>query len=298
MSILILGPSGQIGHELAAKAVSITDVVTAGRSDADITLDPLDQFALENLINEVKPEIVINAIAYTAVDKAESDQLQAFRLNSDLPSQLADLCEIHHCLLIHYSTDFVFNGEHDKAWLETDTTGPLSIYGKSKLAGEKAIQISSCKSVILRTSWVYGPRGNNFLLTMLRLARERDSLSVVDDQIGSPTCSSDIADATLKLCKQYLHEPTSILNNKGLYHLSSSGETSWHGFAKAIFDYASEHEELNIKSLMPITSSEYPTDAARPAYSVMNCNKVKEIYNITMPHWKDALNNCLVDYYE
>ncbi|MCP4414857.1 MAG: NAD(P)-dependent oxidoreductase, partial [Gammaproteobacteria bacterium] len=181
MRILILGPSGQIGHDLAENAGTVGEVITAGRSAADIIIDPLNKTELSDLFSTVKPDIVINAIAYTAVDIAETDKEQAFLLNADLPAALADHCEQSNSLLIHYSTDFIFDGTNDKPYQEDDPTHPLSIYGRSKLAGEKAIQTSSCPGLILRTSWVYGERGSNFLLTMIRLAKERESISVVDD---------------------------------------------------------------------------------------------------------------------
>ncbi len=293
MRVLIFGPSGQVGHELAANAGKLGEIVTAGRSDADIIMDPLNKDSLEQLFRDVQPDIVINAIAYTAVDKAESDQEQAFLLNSDLPGALADQCEIRDCLLIHYSTDFVFDGTNKEPWSEGDDTHPLSVYGSSKLAGEKAIEISACPYFILRTSWVYGERGGNFLLTMLRLGREREALSVVNDQIGSPTTSHDIAKATISLCEQYIENPDDVKAQKGIYHLSSSGSVSWYGFAKSIFESAANHELLLLKDLSAISSSEYPTAATRPAYSVLNCEKLSMRFNIKMPNWKDSLEQCI-----
>jgi len=296
LRILILGPSGQIGHELAlyAKdATGVTEVVTAGRSAADILMDPLDKDSLSKLFTDVKPDIVINAIAYTAVDKAETDQQQAFLLNSDLPGALADHCGAINCLLIHYSTDFVFDGSRSKPWSEEDQTFPLSVYGRSKLAGEKAIQISTCTSLILRTSWVYGEIGDNFLLTMLRLGRERKSLSVVNDQVGSPSCSHDIALATLEICRQYKEQPERIKAASGIYHLSASGNTNWYEFAKSIFDKAKQYKPLLVKDLLAISTAEYPTDATRPAYSVLNCQKIKDAFGIEMANWNESLTQCL-----
>ena len=297
LRILILGPSGQIGYELSTKATQIADVITAGRSAADIIFNPLDYLALANIFASVQPDIVINAIAYTAVDKAESDQEQAFLLNSSLPETLAKLCEKHNCLLIHYSTDFVFDGSLVRPWIETDITNPLSIYGRSKLEGENAIKLSSCKSVILRTSWVYGERGSNFLLTMLRLGRERDSLSVVNDQIGSPSYSGDIALATLQLCLKYREDPDLNTELAGIFHLTSSGETSWYGFAKTIFELASEFESFTLNQILPISTAEYPTPARRPAYSVLNCTKLKTVFDIEMSSWKESLQQCIRTYY-
>ena len=297
MRILILGPSGQIGYELARQAKAIAEVVTAGRRAADKIMDPLDRAALGTLFNDVKPDIVINAIAYTAVDQAESEIDITFKLNADLPAALADECSKINCLLIHYSTDFVFDGLQSTPWLETAATNPLSVYGRSKLAGEKAIQMVTCPSLILRTSWVYGERGGNFLLTMLKLARERESLAVVNDQIGSPSCSYDIAKATLSLCKRYIKEPDYVSANRGIYHLTASGQTSWHGFAKAIFDLAKHKESLMIKELSAISSAQYPTAAVRPPFSVLNCSALKDIFDVDLTDWHEALENSMKRYY-
>lgn len=298
MRILILGPSGQIGYELALQAAGIAEVVTAGRSAADIILDPLDTASLQQLFIDVKPDIVINAIAYTAVDKAETEQQQAFRLNADLPAALADECEKINCLLLHYSTDFVFDGTETTAWRELAETNPLSVYGRSKLAGEKAVQISGCTSLILRTSWVYGDRGSNFLLTMLRLARERETLSVVNDQMGSPSCSYDIAKATIAICQAYGNDADFVKKHQGLYHLSAAGETSWYGFATAIFELAREFETLKIKELLPISSDDYATAATRPSYSVLDCQRVKDNFSIALPQWQQSLKDCIRRYYQ
>jgi len=297
LRLLILGPSGQIGYELAKNAALIGEVITAGRTAADRILDPLNKAELAKIFEDVRPDIVINAIAYTAVDKAESEQRQAFLLNSTLPEVLAKQCEKFNCLLIHYSTDFVFDGTANRPWNETDATTPLSVYGRSKLEGEQAIQLSSCASIILRTSWVYGERGSNFLLTMLRLGRERDSLSVVNDQIGSPSYSRDIALASLQLCQLYRIQPESIIEQSGIYHLSASGETSWYGFAKAIFDEANQFESFILNQLLPISSAEYPTAATRPAYSVLNCTKIKATFDIEMPSWQESLRQSIDAYY-
>jgi len=300
---MILGPSGQVGYELAALARDKFDVSTVGRSSAEHSLidheiDVTDYEQLKMVFEQVKPDIVINAIAYTAVDRAETDFEQAFYLNADLPSNLADLCSQTNCLLIHYSTDFVFNGQNQIPWLEDDVTNPINMYGKTKLAGEKAVQISTCPYFILRTSWVYGDRGNNFVLTMLRLAREREALSIVADQIGSPTCSRDIALATIQLCELYKSAPIEVQSKRGLYHLTSTGSCSWHEFAKTIFSLAKQHETLKIQSLSAISSDEYPTDAQRPAYSVLDCSKINETFKLQLPEWPIALEACIKSVYE
>lgn len=297
MRILILGPSGQIGYELAANAGSLGDVTTAGRSAADINIDPLNTAELSKLFSSVKPDIVINAIAYTAVDMAETDQEQAFLLNADLPAALVDLCEQSGSLLIHYSTDFVFDGCNDKPYLVDDETQPLSIYGRSKLAGEKALQTASCPSVTLRTSWVYGERGGNFLLTMIRLGKERESISVVDDQIGAPSYCRDIALATIQLCDIYKNDPAKFKSHNRIYHLTCGGKASWYDFAKEIFEQVADKETLVLKELSAITSDQYPVAATRPAYSVLDCSKIHVDFGIVMPDWKESLSACLERYY-
>ncbi|MCP4413252.1 MAG: dTDP-4-dehydrorhamnose reductase, partial [Gammaproteobacteria bacterium] len=219
-------------------------------------------------------------------------------LNADLPAALADHCEQLNSLLIHYSTDFVFDGTNDKPYQEDDSTQPLSIYGRSKLAGEKAIQTACCPSLILRTSWVYGRRGSNFLLTMIRLAKERESISVVDDQIGAPSYCRDIALATIKLCNSYKSDPNKFKIHSRIYNLTCSGKTSWFGFAKAIFEQISDKESLVLDELKAITSEQYPVAATRPAYSVLDCSKIYSDFGIEMPDWEESLIDCLKRYYQ
>ena len=298
--IMILGPTGQVGRHCVdlLKAEELAPVMTLGRRDADCVIDPLDLKALKEAFAEYQPLIVINGIAHTAVDKAEEEQGASMALNTDLPGHLADLCAETGSLLIHYSTDFVFDGSKNTPWGEDDMTNPLSTYGRSKLAGEKAVQISTCPHLILRTSWVFSEQGNNFVKTMLRLAREREELGVVSDQIGSPTYSKDIARATLKLCMRFIKEPEYVRNHSGIYHLTSSGQTSWHGFAEKIFELARVREKLELKNCRAITTNDYPTPAVRPPYSVLNCQKIIDDYGIQMPDWQDALASCLEAYYE
>jgi dTDP-4-dehydrorhamnose reductase len=272
-------------------------VITAGRSSADISCDPLNLAQLEQLFSEQQPTIVINAIAYTAVDKAESEPEQAMALNAQLPGCLSDLCAEHKALLIHYSTDFVFDGTNNSPYEEQQSTNPISVYGKSKLAGEKAIQMSACAHVILRTSWVYSEHGNNFMKTMLRLAGERKELGVVDDQVGSPTYSLDIAKASVAIAQRYLADPKAFNNLSGIYHLTNQGQISWHGFAKSIFEMADAYCELAIETLNPISTEQYPTPAQRPAYSVMSNEKLKQTFDIELPDWRDALSLCLATYF-
>ena len=300
MNIIILGATGQVGGMLIdeLQAYSKYSVQSVGRTAADLIWDDGSLNTLDELLSSQEVDVLINAIAYTAVDKAESEQEQAFVLNSDLPARLADICQTHNTLLIHYSTDFVFDGLKDEPWLEWDETNPLSVYGKSKLAGEKAIQMTQASAVILRTSWVYGETGNNFVKTMIRLGKERETLGVVADQAGCPTYSRDIAKATIAIVERYSDHSMQFNHIQTLCHLSGTGSTTWHGFAEAIFAGAAEYERLVLNTLNAITTADYPTPAIRPANSVLNCDKLKTDFDISMPDWKTSLAECLERLYQ
>jgi dTDP-4-dehydrorhamnose reductase len=285
-------------EELTREGAEQFEVHTIGRSAAEVNLDVLDFELLGQQLNSFGADIVINAIAYTAVDKAESEPDLAYRLNADLPSRLADWCHKHRALLVHYSTDFVFDGMQAEPWHEWQETNPLSIYGKTKLAGEKALQMSPASSMVLRTAWVYGETGNNFAKTMLRLGRERDTLGVVDDQRGTPTYSRDIARATVSLIKQYQLNPERFLNCQHIYHLTSQGDTTWFGFASAIFDQARRYESLALKHLNAITTADYPTPAVRPSNSVLNCDELSNDFGIRIPAWQDSLEEVIQRLYQ
>ena len=295
MRIMILGPTGQVGGMLVDELSHDNrfKVITMGRQQADICLefDDLDEVATQ--LTEHHPDIIINAIAYTAVDKAESEPEVAFKINSDLPSILSDWCELNGKLLIHYSTDFVFDGQKSEPWQEWDECHPLSVYGKTKLAGEKAIQLTSSSAVILRTSWVYGETGNNFMKTMIRLGKERESLGVVSDQRGCPTYSRDIARATISVIEQMTSDPESFKGQQRIYHLCGSGEATWHGFAKEIFHQVNEYETLVLKTLNAITTEDYPTPAKRPPNSVMSCTEISNDMGVTMPAWEASLEEAV-----
>ena len=300
MNIIILGATGQVGGMLIdeLQAYSKYSVQSVGRTAADLIWDDGSLNTLDELLSSQEVDVLINAIAYTAVDKAESEQEQAFVLNSDLPARLADICQRMDALLVHYSTDFVFDGLKDEPWLEWDETNPLSVYGKSKLAGEKAIQMTQASAVILRTSWVYGETGNNFVKTMIRLGKERETLGVVADQAGCPTYSRDIAKATIAIIERYENDPTQFNHIQTLCHLSGTGSTTWYGFAEAIFAGAAEYERLVLNTLNAITTADYPTPAIRPANSVLNCDKLKTDFDISMPDWKTSLAECLERLYQ
>jgi dTDP-4-dehydrorhamnose reductase len=286
-TILLTGVNGQVGFELARTLQGLGRVVAVDRAGLD--LGDLDQ--IRRVVREVKPSLIVNPAAYTAVDKAESDVDAAMRANGEAPGVLAEEAKRLNAALVHYSTDYVFDGTKDGAYVEDDAVNPQNIYGKSKLAGEQAIAASGCDHLIFRTSWVYGARGKNFLLTMLRLGAERDELSVVADQIGAPTWSVTIAALTANVLAQSMSGADDWWAEKsGVYHLTASGSTSWHGFAQAIFDISDLPKKPNVKA---IPASSYPTPAARPANSRMSNDKLASTFGVRAPDWQDALRLCL-----
>ena len=284
MRILVLGRSGQVGAALSESLQGLGDLIALDRAQLDLS----NTDAIRTALRELQPQIVINAAAYTAVDAAESDQAMAFQINAVAPQVIAEESERLGAALIHYSTDYVFDGSKQGAWLEDDATAPLSVYGHSKLAGEQAITDVGGTHLILRTSWVYGLHGKNFLLTMLKLAESRDSLAIVDDQIGAPTWALTIADATSAIIRD-AGEPAQLAALSGIYHLCAGGHTSWFGFAQAIFSHASVQRKPQLR---PITTAEYPTPAQRPHNSILNTDKFRRSFG-DLPTWDDALQTCL-----
>jgi len=284
MRILVLGRSGQVGTALTQSLQGLGELIALDRAQLDLT----NPDAIRTTLREIQPQIVINAAAYTAVDAAESDQAMAFQINAIAPRVMAEESERLGAALIHYSTDYVFDGGKQGAWIEDDATAPLSIYGHSKLAGEQAITDVGGTHLILRTSWVYGLHGKNFLLTMLKLAESRDSLAIVDDQIGAPTWALTIADATSAIIRD-AGEPAQLAALSGIYHLCAGGHTSWFGFAQAIFSHASVQRKPQLR---PITTAEYPTPAQRPHNSILNTDKFRRSFG-DLPTWDDALQTCL-----
>ena len=284
MRILVLGRSGQVGTALTQSLQGLGELIALDRAQLDLT----NPDAIRTTLREIQPQIVINAAAYTAVDAAESDQAMAFQINAVAPRVMAEESERLGAALIHYSTDYVFDGGKQGAWIEDDATAPLSIYGHSKLAGEQAITDVGGTHLILRTSWVYGLHGKNFLLTMLKLAESRDSLAIVDDQIGAPTWALTIADATSAIIRD-AGEPGQLAALSGIYHLCAGGHTSWFGFAQAIFSHASVQRKPQLR---PITTAEYPTPAQRPHNSILNTDKFRRSFG-DLPTWDDALQTCL-----
>jgi dTDP-4-dehydrorhamnose reductase len=282
-TILVTGVNGQVGYELLRSLQGLGRVVGLDRAALD--LDSPD--AIRRVVREVKPTIIVNPAAYTAVDKAESDVDAAMRANGEAPGVLAEEAKRLGAALVHYSTDYVFDGTKEGAYVEDDAVNPQNVYGKGKLAGEQAIAASGCDHLIFRTSWVYGTRGKNFLLTMLRLGAERDELSVVADQIGAPTWSVTIAALTANVLAQSISADKDWwAQNSGVYHLTAGGSTSWHGFAQAIFEHASLEKKPTVK---PIPAASYPTPAARPANSRMSNDKLAAAFGIRAPDWQDAL---------
>jgi dTDP-4-dehydrorhamnose reductase len=284
MRILVLGRSGQVGAALTQSLQGLGELVTLDRAQLDLS----NSDAIRTALRELQPQMIINAAAYTAVDTAESDEATAFQINAEAPRVIAEESERLGAALIHYSTDYVFDGGKQGAWLEDDAPAPLSVYGHSKLAGEQAITDVGGNHLILRTSWVYGLHGKNFLLTMLKLAETRDELAIVDDQIGAPTWAVTIADATAAIIRD-AGEPAQLAALSGIYHLCAGGHTSWFGFAQAIFSNASVQRKPKLR---PITTAEYPTPAKRPSNSMLNTDKFRHTFG-DLPAWDDALQTCM-----
>ncbi|MEX3983392.1 dTDP-4-dehydrorhamnose reductase [Paraburkholderia sp. EG287A] len=290
MTILVTGVNGQVGFELLRSLQGLGRVVPCDRS----TLDLSDLERVRDFVRDLKPSLIVNPAAYTAVDKAETDTEAARRLNVDVPRVFAEEAVRAGGALIHYSTDYVYDGAKSSAYEENDATNPQNVYGETKLEGERAIAATGCAHLILRTSWVYGRRGKNFLQTMLRLGSERKELRVVADQIGAPTWAKTIAAATSHIVAQgaAADDIDWWVRRSGVYHLTSAGATSWRGFAEAIFAAAMG---ADAPTVLPIPASDYPTPAKRPANSRMSLDKLTEVFGLRMPDWHDALRLCLAE---
>jgi dTDP-4-dehydrorhamnose reductase len=297
MKILLLGANGQVGHALRSALSPLGEVIPTTRSGAlgDGSVCEIADFdqpdALPALIARIAPQAVVNAAAYTAVDRAETDRDAAFRANADAPAAIAQACAAAGIPLIHYSTDYVFDGTGTRPYREDDPTSPLGAYGESKRAGEEAIQASGVRHAILRTAWVYAAHGKNFMRTMLRLAAERDELQVVADQIGSPTSADLIAEITVPVLQAMIHDPQ---HSFGIRHLTAFEQTSWHGFASAIVERAHAQGQLARRPVVTaITTADYPTPARRPAYSVLDCGLLQSELGLRLPRWGDDLDRVL-----
>jgi dTDP-4-dehydrorhamnose reductase len=279
--ILIFGRAGQVGWELRHKLDRLGQVTSVGTPDVDFTRPE----SIRAAVRAAEPAVIVNAAAYTAVDKAETTPELAWAINAVGPGVIAEEAKRLGSLLVHYSTDYVYDGSKPGPWVETDATNPLNVYGKTKLAGDEAIEAVGGDYLILRTGWVYGARGRNFLLTMLRLAKERAELRIVDDQTGSPTSSECIAQATAQIIAQVLApEGAGLAGRSGVYHLTNSGATTWFGFAKAFLS-----KQAACPKLTPISTSEYPLPARRPVNSVLSCEKLAGTFGVRMPAWEHAL---------
>ncbi len=293
MKLLLFGANGQVGHELRRSLAALGEVVVTTRSgqcEDGMRCEVADfdtPDALPALIARIAPDVVVNAAAYTAVDRAESDRDAAFRANAEAPKRIAEACAAHDALLVHYSTDYVFDGSGTRPYREDDATSPLGVYGESKLAGEDAIRASGARHMIFRTAWVYASHGKNFMRTMLRLAAEHDELRVVADQIGTPTPAALIADVTASV----LARP---FERSGVWHLTAAGETTWHGFAEAIVAAAHARGLIaRAPRVVPIATSDYPTPAKRPAYSCLDVSRIESDFGIRMPTWDEGLSGVL-----
>ena len=295
MRMLLLGASGQVGTELRRSLHDqASDVLVLATRSGELSDGSRCEIAdlarpqtLRVLIADIAPHIIVNAAAYTAVDRAEEEPDLAFAVNAEAPRVLAESCARHSTTLVHYSTDYVFDGRATRPYREDHSTAPLGVYGASKLAGEQAIQSSGCHSMIFRSAWVYADHGHNFLRTMLRLGAERDELRVVADQFGTPTPASLIADVTAAVLRAQPQQ-------SGLWHLTATGQTSWHDFAQAIFASAVEYGLLQrAPRVVPITTADYPTRAQRPGYSVLDTRALCRDFGIELPDWRTALRGVM-----
>lgn len=294
MSILLLGANGQVGWELQRALACLGPLHVWDRQTADLSQPQ----TLPALIEPLKPRVIVNAAAYTAVDQAESDLEGARRINAESVAELARVAARLDAWLVHYSTDYVFDGSKSGPYREDDPTNPLSVYGQTKLEGELAIQQSGCRHLIFRTSWVYAARGNNFAKTMLRLAAERDVLRVVADQIGAPTSAELIADVTASILQRMRFDAALAARSSGIYHLVADGETSWHRYAQLAITQAREmgvNLKIRPEQIQPIASDEYPVPARRPANSRLDTQKLRAHFGMRLPHWQYHLKRMLAE---
>ena len=288
MNILLFGKDGQVGWELNRLVQPLGEVTAMGRLEADFS----EPEALRKIVQSYRPDVIINAAAYTAVDRAEEEEALAMLVNSEAPGVLAEEARKINALLIHYSTDYVFDGENEKPYAESDEPNPINVYGNSKLGGERAIQNSGCRYIILRTSWVYSSRGKNFFLTVVRLAEKQPRLAIVSDQTGAPTWARMIADATIAVLKQACGEVLSGSFVSDVYHLTSRGQTTWYGFATKILSdnrITSVLKGRQPPGIDPLTTAQYPTPARRPKNSTLDISKIESRYDLQLPDWEKSL---------
>jgi dTDP-4-dehydrorhamnose reductase len=294
MKILLLGKNGQVGWELQRSLAPLGEVIALDSRSQEFCGDLNNLKELALTVRRMAPDIIVNAAAHTAVDKAESEPSLARTVNALAPALLAQEAKRCNAWLIHYSTDYVFDGSGDKPWLETDATRPLNVYGATKLEGEEFIHQSGCKHLIFRTSWVYAARGRNFAKTMLRLAQERDSLSIINDQIGAPTGADLLADITAHAIRAAQLKPELC----GLYNLVAAGETSWHGYASFVIDFAQKNGVsmwITPEDVHPVPTSAFPTPAKRPLNSRLDTTKLQQAFGLHVPDWQTGVTRMLTE---
>ena len=297
MKVLLLGKNGQVGWELQRSLAPLGELVAldrAGDAVRGLCGDLQDLDGLRSTVMALRPDVIVNAAAHTAVDKAQSETDLARRLNAEAPAVLAEAAQAVGAALVHYSTDYVFDGSGSTPWVETAPTGPLNVYGQTKLDGERAMAAACARHLILRTSWVYAARGGNFAKTMLRLAAERERLTVIDDQFGAPTGAELIADVTAHAIRQLLQRP----QDAGTYHLAAGGETSWNGYARFVVDTARAIKpalKLAVNEVAPVPTSAFPTPAQRPHNSRLDTTRLQQTFGLRLPHWQQGVARMLTE---
>jgi dTDP-4-dehydrorhamnose reductase len=292
VKILLFGKNGQVGWELQRSLAPLGELVALGSTGTELCGDFRDVARLVETVRIVRPDIIVNAAAHTAVDKAESEPELARLLNSTAPGALAQAAHAAGAWFVHYSTDYVFDGSGERPWKESDQTGPLSVYGRTKLEGEERIRDAGTRHLIFRTSWVYGARGGNFAKTMLRLAGERDKLTVIDDQVGAPTGADLLADTTALALRSVLADP----GKAGLYHLAASGEATWNSYARFVIGHAQRAGialKAGVEQVMPVPTSAFPTPAQRPHNSRLDTSSFRQTFGLTLPHWQQGVARML-----
>lgn len=294
MRILLFGKNGQVGWELQRSLAPLGELVALSSDSQELCGNLIDLEGLAKTVRQVAPDVIVNAAAHTAVDKAESEPELARTINALAPAVLAQEARRNNAWLIHYSTDYVFDGNGEKPWVETDSTAPLNVYGATKLEGEQLVRQSGCRHLIFRTSWVYGARGGNFAKTMLRLAQQRDSLSVINDQIGAPTGADLLADVAAHAIRTARQQP----EVSGLYHLVAGGETTWHGYASFVIEFARKAGfplKVAPDAIQPVSTIAFPTPAQRPHNSRLNTAKLQNTFDLHLPHWQIGVERMLTE---
>ena len=289
MRILVTGAAGQVGWELRRSLGSLGQVTALDREAFDLTQPD----RMRQVVRDLRPAVLVNAAAYTAVDRAESEPELAMAINGIAPGVMAEEMTRLGGLMVHYSTDYVFDGAGQRPWTEDDTPNPLGVYGRTKLAGEQAVATAGATHVVIRTSWVYGRRGSNFVRTVIRLALERDELRIVADQTGVPTWCRDLADWTATIVARLSPSTAASPGERGVFHLVSTGTTTWHGLAEAVVRLAPELAHRRHVVVVPIGTEDYPLPAKRPAWSVLGCHRAERVFGIRPAHWEQALTRCL-----